>query len=76
MHTDKGKQKEYIPEEVEPSDHDEDDADELFDKIEYESEELEEIESFASDNIVTDNEGPEELENKIVETESPAVCLA
>ncbi|CAG8753819.1 18230_t:CDS:1, partial [Cetraspora pellucida] len=72
MHTDKEKQKEYIPEEVEPSDHDEDDADELFNEIEYESEELEEIESFASDNIITDDEEPEELENKIVETESPA----
>ncbi|CAG8453384.1 10995_t:CDS:2 [Cetraspora pellucida] len=61
----KGKQKEYISEESESGDHDEDDADELFDEIEYKSEKLEEIESFASDNILTDNEEPEELENKL-----------
>ncbi|CAG8440659.1 15304_t:CDS:2 [Cetraspora pellucida] len=76
MHMDKKKQKEYILKELESGDYNEDDADELFDEIEYESKKLEEIESFAFDNILTDDEGPEELENKIVETESSAVCLA
>ncbi|CAG8797146.1 13425_t:CDS:1, partial [Cetraspora pellucida] len=55
--------------------HDEDDTDELFNEIEYESEKLEEIKSFASDNILTDDEGPEELENKVVKIESLAVYL-
>ncbi|CAG8540460.1 467_t:CDS:2 [Cetraspora pellucida] len=50
MHTNKGKQKECIPEEVE----------------------LEEIESFPSDNILTDDKGPKELENKFVKIESLA----
>ncbi|CAG8637314.1 15334_t:CDS:1 [Cetraspora pellucida] len=76
MHTDKGIQKEYTLEEVKLSDHNEDDTDELFDEIEYESEELEEIESFASDNILTDDKGSEELENKVMEIESLAICLA
>ncbi|CAG8654284.1 1187_t:CDS:1, partial [Cetraspora pellucida] len=76
MHTDKRKQKECTLEEVEQSDYNEDDANKLFDKIKYESEELKEIESFASDNILTDDKRPEELENKVLKIESLAVCLA
>ncbi|CAG8765324.1 761_t:CDS:2, partial [Cetraspora pellucida] len=76
MHTDKGKQKEYIPEESKSGDYDEDEADELFDEIKYESEELEEIESFTSDSAPTDNDDTEEVRDEMVEIESLAICLA
>ncbi|CAG8604067.1 8975_t:CDS:2, partial [Cetraspora pellucida] len=77
MHMDKGKQKECILEELESGDHDEDEANELFDEMEYESEELEEVESFTSNNGPTDNDDDtEEIREKRVEIESPAVCLA
>ncbi|CAG8787321.1 2632_t:CDS:1, partial [Cetraspora pellucida] len=36
-------------------DHDKDNTDELFNEIEYESEELEEIKNFASNNILTND---------------------
>ncbi|CAG8626630.1 10081_t:CDS:2, partial [Dentiscutata heterogama] len=82
----RGKQKEQIPENDESGDHDEDDADKLFDELEYESEELEELESFSSDCVPSDEESAEgsaeesaeetEKQGKIAEIESPAVCLA
>ncbi|CAG8660479.1 2672_t:CDS:2, partial [Cetraspora pellucida] len=61
----KGKQKECTLKEVELSDHNEDNTDKLFNKIEYKSEKLEEIKSFASDNFLIDDEELKELENKI-----------
>ncbi|CAG8468074.1 19206_t:CDS:2 [Racocetra fulgida] len=72
------KQKAQIPEIDESGDHDEDNADELFDELEYESEELEELESFSSDCISSDEESivKKKKDTKIVEIESPAVCLA
>ncbi|CAG8673062.1 1844_t:CDS:1, partial [Cetraspora pellucida] len=71
----KKKQKEYILKELELSDHNKDDINELFNEIEYKSEEFKKIKSFASDNILTDDEGSEKLKTKIVKIESSAIYL-
>ncbi|CAG8848446.1 15795_t:CDS:1, partial [Racocetra persica] len=72
------KQKAQILEIDESGDHDEDDTDELFDELEYKSEELEELESFSSDCISSDEKSivKKKKDTKIVEIESLAVCLA
>ncbi|CAG8790779.1 2458_t:CDS:2, partial [Dentiscutata erythropus] len=70
----KNSQKQQIPEEAESYDHYEDDVDEIFDELEYESKELEELESFSSDCISSDEENILEIkkDTKLIEIESPA----
>ncbi|CAG8477894.1 867_t:CDS:2 [Dentiscutata erythropus] len=77
MHTDKGKQKEQIPVIDESCDHYEDDVDKIFDELEYKSKELKELKSFLSDCISSDEENMLEIkkDTKLIEIESPAVCL-
>ncbi|CAG8759806.1 8759_t:CDS:2 [Cetraspora pellucida] len=81
MHTDKGKQKEYVNEDMRSGDHDgdENDDDDLFEEFEYESEDLEEVESYSTDSIpvgeVSESESEGRIDDENVE-ESPAVCLA
>ncbi|CAG8534618.1 22472_t:CDS:2, partial [Cetraspora pellucida] len=71
-------QREQIPENDESDDYDEDNANELFDKLEYKREELEELESFSSDCVLSDKESAEETKKsrKMMEIESLAVYLA
>ncbi|CAG8649938.1 10551_t:CDS:2 [Cetraspora pellucida] len=81
MHTDKGKQKEYVNKDMRSGDHDSDenDDDDLFEKFEYESEDLEEVESYSTDSIpvgkVSESESEGRIDDENVE-ESLAVCLA
>ncbi|CAG8756457.1 8453_t:CDS:2 [Cetraspora pellucida] len=82
MHTDKGKQKEYVNEDMRSGDHDGDknDDDDLFEEFEYKSKDLEEVESYSTDSISVDEVSKNELKGRIydenIEEESPAVCLA
>ncbi|CAG8469693.1 14447_t:CDS:2 [Dentiscutata heterogama] len=72
------KQKVQISKNNESGDHNKDDADELFDELEYKSEELEELERFLFNCVLSNKESAKETRKskKIVKTKSLAVYLA
>ncbi|CAG8602592.1 1202_t:CDS:2 [Cetraspora pellucida] len=82
MHTDKGKQKKYMNEDVRSGDHNsnKNDIDNLFEEFEYKSANFEEVESYSIDSIpvgeVLKSESERRIDDENVKKESLAVCLA